>query len=145
MKTESRPLNAPVLIHRGNAAEGVPVRLVANTARRIYAREKIPVGRKTHVVFCSDDAIRKLNARFRGKNRATDVLSFTFDEADLLGEIYISLRRAAVQARRYHVSRDNEILRLFVHGMFHLLGFDHQILQDRRTMEAKESQYLPMP
>jgi probable rRNA maturation factor len=70
------------------------------------------------------------------------VLSFNYDDNDLLGEIYISLNRARVQARRYRVSCNNEILRLFVHGMFHLLGFDHEKPGDKKKMEAQESHYI---
>jgi probable rRNA maturation factor len=110
-------------------------------ARAIYAREKIPLSRKTHVILCSDYTIKKLNAMFRHTNRATDVLSFNFDENGLLGEIYISLERTAVQARRYHVTFGNELKRLFIHGMFHLLGHDHETPGQQRKMAAKEALY----
>jgi probable rRNA maturation factor len=112
-------------------------------ARAIYEREKIPVSRKTHVILCSDYTIKKLNAMFRHMDRPTDVLSFNFDENDLLGEIYISLERTAVQARRYDVTFGNELARLFVHGMFHLLGYDHETPGQQRKMAAKEALYCP--
>ncbi len=79
---------------------------------------------------------------FRGKNHPTDVLSFNYNDKDLLGEIYISYERARVQARRYSVSYDNEILRLFVHGMLHLIGFDHEKPGEKKKMEAKAAQYI---
>jgi probable rRNA maturation factor len=135
----------PLMIYNDSRPIAMPKASLLQTARRIYSREKIPSARKTHVIFCSDYAIKKLNALFRGNNRATDVLSFNYGDDDLLGEIYISLDRARVQARRYTVTRSNEILRLFIHGMFHLLGFDHETERDRRKMEAKESAYLKHP
>jgi probable rRNA maturation factor len=116
---------------------------LVSCARSIYAREKIPASRKTHVILCSDYRIRKLNAMFRHKDRATDVLSFNFDENDLLGEIYISLERTAVQARRYKDTYDNELKRLLVHGMYHLLGYDHEAPADQKKMRKKESFYCP--
>jgi probable rRNA maturation factor len=122
-----------------------PIDALNRLGKRIYSTEKILFSRATHVIFCSDYRIRKLNARFRKKNRATDVLSFNYDDPDLLGEIYISVERAGVQARRYQVTLTDEILRLFVHGMFHLLGFDHETEHDRRKMEAKEFAYLQHP
>jgi probable rRNA maturation factor len=91
--------------------------------------------------LCSDFKIRKLNAEYRGKDRITDVLSFPFKEKDLLGEIYISLQRADVQARRFAISYEGEIERLFLHGLFHLHGYDHTNAKNRRTMEAKENLY----
>jgi probable rRNA maturation factor len=135
----------PVIIFANDRPFALPRATLMQTAQRIYSREKISCTRKTHVIVCSDYIIKKLNGMFRGKNRATDVLSFNYDDNDLLGEIYISRDRAGVQARRYGVSRDNEILRLFIHGMFHLLGFDHETEPDRRKMEAKESTYLKHP
>jgi probable rRNA maturation factor len=97
---------------------------------------------QTALIFCSDMMIRRLNAAYRKVDRVTDVLSFTFFEPDLLGEIYISLPRAAQQAKEYGVSLDNEIKRLFVHGFFHLLGYDHERSSDRRKMEKMELKYL---
>ena len=107
----------------------------------IYAKEKIPVSRKTHVILCSDYKIRKLNAMFRHTDRPTDVLSFNYDDDDILGEIYISLQRAEIQARRYKVSYGNELVRLFVHGMFHLLGYDHETAGQKKKMALKEALY----
>ncbi len=114
------------------------LRLVAKT---VYEREKIPETRAVHLILCSDYAIKKLNARFRNKPYPTDVLSFNYDEPDLLGEIYLSLERGKIQAKRYGESYADEIERLFVHGLVHLLGFDHETPEDRKRMEAKERKF----
>jgi probable rRNA maturation factor len=140
--TSGVPPKSPLIVYFDYKYGALPDNLLIRTARNIYATKKIPLARKTHVIFCSDHTIAKLNAMFRGKNHATDVLSFNYDDDDLLGEIYISLNRARVQARHYKVTYDNEVIRLFIHGMFHLLGFDHERARDRRKMEAQESQYL---
>jgi probable rRNA maturation factor len=143
MKCVGGMQKGPLLFcHAYKRGVAVPKDPLIRTARRIYGKEKIPLVRKTHVIFCSDRTMMKLNAMFRGRNHTTDVLSFNYDDDDLLGEIYISLNRVRVQARRYKVAFDNEILRLFVHGMFHLLGFDHENALDRRKMEERESQFL---
>jgi len=116
--------------------------VILKTAALIYKAEKIPRSCATHVILCSDRAIHKLNASFRHKDRPTDVLSFCYDEPDLLGEIYISLQRARVQAKEYRVSLANEIQRLFVHGMFHLLGHDHEKENAAKMMRRKEKLYV---
>jgi probable rRNA maturation factor len=134
--------STPVILFRDYKYGTLPKASLERTARRIYTSEKIPLVRKTHVIFCSDYNIARLNSMFRSKNRPTDVLSFTYGDKDLLGEIYISQQRARVQARRYKVAYENEIVRLFIHGMFHLLGFDHEMPGEKRKMEAKESRYL---
>jgi len=120
----------------------VPVNKLQRLARLLYKSEHIPLSRSISVVFCSDHTIRKLNAHYRKVGHATDVLSFTIGDEDLLGEIYISLQRAAVQARRYHVPYQEEVVRLFVHGFYHLLGFDHETKCDRQKMERKEKDAL---
>ena len=85
------------------------------------------------VVFVSDDAIRKLNRRFRGKSRATDVLSFpagseVFEEQDgsHLGDVVISVERAAAQAKTNGLSFSGEVEQLILHGLLHLCGYDHE-------------------
>lgn len=70
------------------------------------------------------------------------MLSFPFGDPDLLGEIYISLQRARVQSKRYGYTYEQEIKRLFVHGLLHLLGHDHYEVAEREAMEVKEQLYL---
>lgn len=118
-----------------------PRKALESVARTIYRGEKIPAGRATNVVLLSDYRIRRLNARFRGIDRVTDVLSFNYDDEDLLGEIYISAPRARVQARRYGLRYEQELRRLLTHGLFHLLGYDHETQGDRVAMERKEREY----
>ena len=85
------------------------------------------------VVFVSDAAIKKLNHQFRGKNYATDVLSFPtaaeeFETANQahLGEIIISSERAAAQAKQNGLTLNNEVQQLILHGLLHLCGYDHE-------------------
>ena len=89
--------------------------------------------RSATIVFVSDDAIRKLNRRFRGKNLATDVLSFpagaeVFEKKNglHLGDVVISVERAAVQAKANGLSFSGEVEQLILHGLLHLCGYDHE-------------------
>ena len=85
------------------------------------------------IVFVSDAAMRKLNQQFRGKDSATDVLSFPSqpesfeaDTATNLGEIVISLDRAQAQAKENGLTLVNEVEQLILHGLLHLCGHDHE-------------------
>ncbi len=83
------------------------------------------------VVFVSDLTIKTLNQSFRGKNYATDVLSFpsaaeTFEDQTDLGEVVISIQRAMAQAKEHGLSFSNEVKQLILHGLLHLSGFDHE-------------------
>jgi probable rRNA maturation factor len=132
----------PLRIIIDDRSHKVSRRRLCRLALSLYGMERINPLKQTILIFCSNTTIRRLNDRYRKIGRPTDVLSFTFSEPDLLGEIYISLPRAAQQAKEYGVSLDNEIQRLFVHGFFHLLGHDHKHLPDRLKMEKKELKYL---
>ncbi len=132
----------PLTIYHEYISLPFPKTRLQQLAKKIYTNEKVPPESSVSLVLCSDYRIKKLNSDYRDIHRSTDVLSFCFGDSDLLGEIYISLQRAAVQARRYGLSYDDEIIRLFVHGMFHLLGYDHMEEPARTIMEAKERKYF---
>jgi probable rRNA maturation factor len=89
--------------------------------------------RDATIVFVTEAAIRKLNREFRRRDMATDVLSFPseaepFEAQDRarLGEVVISPRRAAVQARQSGLSVVTEVQQLILHGLLHLCGYDHE-------------------
>lgn len=94
--------------------------------------------------------MRKLNHVWRGKDKTTDVLSFSFREgkftevqADMLGDIVISIPVARRQAKAAGHSLTHELDRLLVHALAHLLGFDHERgEQEARSMTRKEQQLL---
>lgn len=101
------------------------------------------------VVLVDDRYIRQLNREYRDKDYATDVLSFALNEGDepqiidgspenLLGDIIISLETAVRQANEYGHSLEREVAFLTVHGMLHLLGYDHEEEADRQEMRREE-------
>jgi len=118
-----------------------PEELLLNTASRVYKGERMKLSKTTSLILCSDYFIRKLNRSYRGKDKPTDVLSFEFGDADLLGEIYISLQRAKAQARAYGLTYEEELKRLLIHGLLHLMGYDHIKKAQRVVMEERERKY----
>jgi probable rRNA maturation factor len=85
------------------------------------------------IAFVSDRSIQELNRRFREKNRPTDVLSFPSEQASFeinqgrnLGDIVISVERAAAQAAEHGMEFEDEISQLILHGLIHLHGYDHE-------------------
>ena len=83
------------------------------------------------IYFCNDHVIQKLNKQFRKIDHPTDVLSFPYDEQfkrpgeHYLGDVIISVQKAREQARSLHHTLQDEIQLLVVHGVLHLLGFNH--------------------
>jgi len=91
------------------------------------------------VVFIDDRMSRRLNRRFLGHDRPTDVIAFPLGEgSNLEGEIYVNLEKARRQAQTYRVTAANETARLVIHGTLHLLGYDDRTPEDARRMKARE-------
>ncbi|WP_248362607.1 rRNA maturation RNase YbeY [Anaeromyxobacter oryzae] len=92
----------------------------------------------------TDRRIRSLNRAWRGKDRATDVLSFPISEppgsGSLLGDVVISLDTATRRARAERRSTGAELDRYLAHGILHLLGYDHERAEDARVMASKEAE-----
>ena len=119
-------------------------RLLRSRAARIL-RELSRSRFELSIALVDDVTMAELNARYRGKARPTDVLSFPLlegEEADhggnLLGDVVISVETAARQARRAHRGFDAVVARLLVHGTLHLVGYDHQTDTEARAMRADE-------
>ncbi len=99
------------------------------------------------IVLVNDRRMRALNATYRSKNRTTDVLSFeagpaipgTGPRSRFLGEIVIALPRALDQAKRLGITFDDEVSNLLIHGLCHLLGYDHE-KGDREALEMKKAE-----
>lgn len=84
-------------------------------------------GKEISLYFCDNHRIRELNKSYRNKDYPTDVLSFESGEEQYLGDIAISIERADEQKDEYDSpSLDYELLRLLIHGILHLLGYDHE-------------------
>ena len=85
-------------------------------------------GRTFSCLITADSELRRLNRKFRGKNYPTDVLSFPSGERQTcLGDVAISIDRAAHQAKNLGHSIEEEIGVLMLHGVLHLLGMDHEV------------------
>lgn len=93
------------------------------------------------IALVDNEYIKRLNSKYRGLDEATDVLSFPMDE-EFLGDIVISLERAKEQAEEYNHSLDRETGFLTVHGMLHLLGYEHQEKEAKKEMRELEEEVL---
>jgi probable rRNA maturation factor len=95
------------------------------------------------VALVGDAAIRRLNRQWRGKDRATDVLSFPQEaRSGLVGDVVISLDTARRQAREGGWSIAAELRRLLAHGVLHCVGHDHERPEEARRMAAAERRLL---
>ncbi len=94
------------------------------------------------IVFVDNDKIQSINKEYRGIDKVTDVISFAFEDNSkvvynnvrFLGEIYICIPRMIEQSIMYGHSETRELAFLTVHGLLHLLGYDHQTKEDEKKM-----------
>ena len=95
------------------------------------------------IILTDDKFIQKLNYDYFKKNNPTNVISFPFDEDDYLGEIYISADTAMKEAEEWEVSFFYETIYLIIHGILHLLGYDHINNEaEAEEMEIKEIEII---
>lgn len=102
------------------------------------------------IIFVDNIQIQKINRDYRDKDQVTDVISFALNDDDTafaweknnLGDIYISLERAKEQSIDYGHSFDREVCYLAVHGLLHLLGYDHINKDDKEKMREKEEEIM---
>jgi probable rRNA maturation factor len=143
----------------GPRAEERWVALVERVARlalvRLAQRGDAPPRAEVSVLLVDDEAIAALNRQYRSVDAPTDVLSFSQlegvgpAERDLpedfqtpLGDIVISIPRMRMQALEYGHSEARELAYLLVHGVLHLIGYDHEVAEDAARMRAAEEDVL---
>lgn len=125
--------------------------LLARVVTQALGRHDIPENAEVSLVFVDDDYIADLNRQYRGIDGPTDVLSFAMLEGPampgeedelLLGDVVISLETARRQAGEYGHSLAREVAYLTVHGVLHLLGYDHETPSDKQKMRTQEETIL---
>lgn len=111
-----------------------------NLCEMLFVEEGITSG-EVNLILTTNDEIKKLNKRYRGKNAVTDVLSFSGEE-EILGDIVIGV--PYVDEHKEEKTLDEELIIIFIHGVLHLLGYDHLSTQDQIIMSSKEKKYKEM-
>lgn len=123
--------------------------LIRRCCNAVLQMEAFDGSAEISVTFVDNEEIRKLNAQYRNKDTATDVLSFPMGEngvydvnmetgAKILGDVVLSMEKAIEQANAYGHSLQREVAYLTAHSVLHLLGYDHIESMERVRMREKE-------
>ena len=111
----------------------------------VIAREDHQLG-DLNYIFCSDDFLLELNQKYLQHHQLTDIL--TFDQSDtplvVSGDIYVSIDRVQENAGNYEVPVEQELKRVMVHGILHLMGYNDKTPEQRAEMRKKEEAYLSL-
>lgn len=110
--------------------------------KNVLKSEKIKSA-NINIIFENDEFMLYLNKNYLKHNWITDVISFQFNDKEKIeGEIYIGIQQADRQAKEYNVEFNEEVSRLVIHGVLHLIGYDDNKPSDKKKMLSKENLYL---
>jgi probable rRNA maturation factor len=111
------------------------------SGRRVRKKKWLKTKKEITLVFLSSTEMKKINKSFRGKNKATDILSFTSEDPISLGELLLCLPVLEKQAQFQRHSLKLEITYMLVHGILHLLGYDHELskAEEKLMFELQEA------
>ena len=123
-------------LHRGYRVNASLIKRIASHVLACCKKNKI---KEFELVFLTNRGIRPLNKRYKGEDRATDVLSFDLDG---IGAIFISIDKALTNSKIFKTALEEELTLYVIHGILHLAGYDDESRADRVKMEAKQSKIL---
>lgn len=126
------------------------INLLKEIASFTLKKEKVdkPI---VNIILVDNKKIHEINKKYRKIDRETDVISFALEDEDsminassyrILGDIYVSIDKAKAQAKEYHHSFKRELCFLVVHGLYHLLGYDHETKEEEKIMFQKQEEVL---
>ncbi|MFT5165569.1 MAG: putative rRNA maturation factor [Saprospiraceae bacterium] len=93
-------------------------------------------------IFCSDTYLHKINVDYLDHDTLTDVITFPYSDTHIEGDIFISIDRITENAKSFAVSVDDELNRVIIHGVLHLMGYGDKSAEDKHQMTLKENIYL---
>ena len=96
-------------------------------------------------IFCSDEYLHKMNVEYLNHDTLTDIITFNYSKGNTLSaDIFISLERVKENANEFKVSFQDELHRVIIHGILHLIGYDDKTDADKTAMRSKEDFYLSL-
>lgn len=116
--------------------------IIKNWISNIIKNYNYKIG-NLNIIFVNDSYLLKLNLKYLNKNTLTDIITFDYNNNDYIeGDLYISIERVKDNSEIYSTDFSNEILRVIIHGIFHLLGFNDQTQDQIEIMRFKENEAL---
>lgn len=103
------------------------------------------VAGEINYIFCSDAYLHQLNLAHLKHDTLTDIITFNYCvDNEVNADVFISIDRVRDNGRSYEVAFENELSRVMIHGVLHLVGYDDKTVSEKQTMRAKEDFYLSL-
>ena len=120
-------------------------KLLNNKWLRFVAQSEVRRLGDIGIIFCSDNYILDVNMKYLQHDYFTDIITFDYCEEDVLsGDLFISIDSVRDNASYYGTEFEDELNRVIVHGILHLVGYDDHTEEDQQQMRAKEDYYLSL-
>ena len=135
------------ILINGNYENFISEDEINNIAKLILEHENNTLDFELSIFFTDNETIRNLNSKYRKIDKATNVLSFSMREGEkfpfqnILGDVVISLEKAEEEAKKENLKIKDKIVILLIHGILHLLGYDHVLDKDYLLTYNKENFY----
>mgnify|MGYP004500870131 len=116
-----------------------------NSWLKLVAESEIKKLGNINIIFCSDNYILDINVKYLGHDYFTDIITFDYCEKNILsGDLFISIDTVRANAEFYKTEFKNELNRVIVHGLLHLIGYDDHTPEEQKIMREKENYYLEL-
>jgi rRNA maturation RNase YbeY len=117
---------------------------ISNWIKGVIDKEGKETGEITYI-FCSDEYLHKVNMEHLNHDTYTDIITFNYCENNLINsDIFISIDRVKENAKQFNSSFFDELCRVIIHGILHLIGYDDKTSVQQKEMRAKEDFYLSL-
>ena len=116
-----------------------------NSWLKLVAESEIKKLGNINIIFCSDNYILDVNVKYLGHDYFTDIITFDYCEKNILsGDLFISIDTVRDNAEFYKTEFNDELNRVIVHGLLHLIGYDDHTPEEQKLMREKENYYLEL-
>lgn len=97
-----------------------------------------------NIIFCSDEYLLQVNRQYLNHDYYTDIITFNYNADKINGDLFISVDRVGDNAQQQNVSRETELLRVMIHGILHLLGYNDKTAPEEKLIRQKENQSIEL-
>ena len=122
-------------------------KIICNAVKKTFQSENVnSQNNHVSVFLTSDDSIKELNLKYRNKNKSTNVLAFPIQESiekkNYIGDLAISLEKIIFESNKYKIKKNKYLSKIIIHGILHLLGYDHIKDDDYKVMNKIEDRII---